>query len=86
MMARDILGVLSDVTSCRRCKCRSCEDGYENHDHTCTHGEWCVDAPRKLLVELSKARSACNYAAAEIAQLRRQVREMTAETVKGDGI
>ena len=45
----DVADELSQMLRCRRCKYRSCERGYENHSHRCTHDPGCVDTQARLV-------------------------------------
>lgn len=44
----DIVDQLHSITRCRRCECRSCQNGYENHSHGCTDGPHRVETREKL--------------------------------------
>jgi hypothetical protein len=83
---RDILTRLEQGWSCRRCKCRSCYNGYENHEHGCTDGPDCVETRERLRARCIIDSIVARAAADEIKALRRQVAEMTARNAMGDGI
>lgn len=77
MENQDILEVLRTIWTCRRCSCPACgRGGYgELHDHVCTGGKGCVNAPKRLLSFARRASSAAWHAAEEIKTLRARLAE-----------
>ena len=82
----DIITSLQHIAACRRCACRSCSNGEENHSHYCTHGEHCINTEKNLLHFVFTAQHVANQARVEIRDLRAQLAAALIDNCKGEGI
>lgn len=62
---------LGKITACRKCKCQSCSDGYENHEHSCTKGPHCVNTTESLLKFVREAQRIAGSAHVEVGEIMR---------------
>lgn len=82
----DITDQLSRIRRCRRCECRSCSNGYENHSHRCTEGADCVETQAKLAALQYAWSVIAGQAREEILRLRSENEVLLARIAQLDSI
>jgi hypothetical protein len=82
----DIIDRLGIIANCRRCKCRSCQDGYENHSHRCTQGPHCVETQERLKALLCSHAIIAADAREALRQFRTKVEKLRARLAQLEAI